>query len=203
VKEDIALRDRCVAGDRDAAGEFVRRYSDLVYRSIQHTLRVKHIACTPDDLSDLHNTVFVHLFENRRRRLRQFKGKNGCSLASWVRLITVRAVLNQLRKQGVNGFVGWKNVHSTEELAELCDTCVDPMEHLQRSEQMRLLDSAMQRLPSRDRLFLKLYLERGMTAAQIADVMHISTANVHTVKHRAIQRLKSYVAAMDRPRNGR
>ena len=91
---------KCIAGDKKACIKFVREFSDLVYRSVRNTLWVKNVHFNQYDIEDLHNTVFLKLFENQSQKLRQFKGKNGCGLGTWIRTITVRIVLNHIRKKG-------------------------------------------------------------------------------------------------------
>ncbi len=86
----------CFNGDRHAQGDFVTRFSDLVYHTVLNTLKAKAVDCQTQDVEDLHQTVFMRLLEKRCRRLRQFRGKNGCSLRSWVRMITVHAVIDHL-----------------------------------------------------------------------------------------------------------
>jgi len=78
---------------------FVRQFSDLVYKSIQATLLVTQVRFNKQDLEDMHNTVFLQLFEDKCKKLRQFEGRNGCSLASWIKLVAGRIVLNYVRKK--------------------------------------------------------------------------------------------------------
>ena len=90
---DRELISGCVEQDRAALEELVIKFSDPVYRTIQYTCRARNISCSMQDVEDLHNSVFVSLFENRCKKLGQFKGKNGCSLYTWIRIITVRMVI--------------------------------------------------------------------------------------------------------------
>jgi hypothetical protein len=108
-EEDRQLLTRCLDGDRGASEAFVKKFSGLVYRSAQHTLILKGVAFNKQDLEDLHNTVFLQLFENNLKKLRQYQGKNGCSLSSWIRLVAVRIVLNHFRKKGLMVFFGRRN----------------------------------------------------------------------------------------------
>lgn len=101
-EETRVLLSRCFAGDRQAAEGLVRQYSSLVYYAVRNTLLVKVVSFSNQDLEDLHNTVFLALFEDHCRKLKQFEGRNGCSLASWIKLVAVRMVLDHLRRKGVN-----------------------------------------------------------------------------------------------------
>jgi RNA polymerase sigma factor (sigma-70 family) len=194
-KSDRQLLSKCFSADRKASETLVRRFSDLVYRSIQYTLITKQVPFTTDDLADLHNTVFLRLFENGCKKLRQYRGDNGCSIASWIRVIAVRIVVDHIRKRGIDSIAGQKKRLPLEELPELRADEDEFGTQIEKDEQGRLLQEGIQRLPSRDRLFIKLHFDQGLSIAEAAETMQISIGNAYTLKHRAIQRLKSHVAS--------
>jgi len=184
---------RCISGDRQASDAFVRQYSDLVYRTVQYTLLNRNVRFTPMDLEDLHNTVFINLFEKRCHKLKQFKGKNGCSVATWVRIITVRLVLNSIRRKGVDSITGQVMRVPIEDFSTLESSDTDTWALMEKAEQEQLLQKGITDLAPRDRLFMNLHFNKGFTIREIAETMHLSVDNIYTIKHRAIKRLKSYV----------
>ena len=195
-EEDRQLLSRCIAGDRRAYNAFVKRFSGLIYRYIQNILITKGVSFSRQDLEDMHNTVFLHLFEDRLKKLRQYQGKNGCSLSSWIRLVTVRIVLNQTRRKGVDG-ISWKKKQvRLEDLSDLKEDDKGAWDLLERSEQEKLLQDGMRNLYPRDRLFMKLHFERGLSIQEVAKTMGLSVQNAYTVKNRTIQRLKSHVISV-------
>lgn len=194
-EEDRQLLSKCFSGDRKASETLVRRFSDLVYRSVQYALMVKYVSFNRHDVEDLHNTVFLRLFEQGCKKLRQYEGENGCSLASWIRMIAVHTVLDHLRKKGVDAMVWQKKRIPLEKLEELRAEDIEYGAQIEREEQERLLQLGMERLPPRDRLFIKLHFDRELTIAETAEAMQLSIGNAYAVKHRAIQRLKSHVVS--------
>jgi RNA polymerase sigma factor (sigma-70 family) len=193
--EDQRLLARCISGDRGASEIFVQRFSGLIYRCVQGILTIKQVPFNQQDLEDFHNTVFVNLFEERSKKLRQYQGRNGCSLASWIRLVAVRIVLNHLRKKGIDG-IGWQRKQiSLEDLSELKGSDMGAWAEMEKAEQWRSLQDGIQNLPPRDRLFVKLHFERELSIQEVARTMGLSIQNAYTVKHRAIQRLKSHVTS--------
>ena len=193
--EDQRILSRCLSGDRKASELFVRRFSDLVYRSVQHALRTKDVPYSKADVDDLHNAVFLELFDKECKKLRQYEGRNGCSLASWVRLIAVRTVLNHLRKRGVDTLVWRKHRVPLEDIPELKSDEMGAWDAVEKAEQNRLLRDGIRRLPPRDRLFMKLHFDRGLPLPEVAEAMQISVRNAYVVKHRAIEKLKTSVLA--------
>lgn len=194
--EDRQLLSKCFSGDRKASETLVREFSALVYGSVQYTLMTRHVPYNRQDLEDLHNTVFLRLFEQECKKLRQYQGKNGCSLASWIRMIAVRTVLDHLRKKGVDAMVWQKKCLPLEDLPELKADEVEPGVEMEKAEKERLLREGMRSLPPRYRLFMKLHLEQGLPVAEVAEAMRLSVGNAYTLKHRAIEKLKSYVASV-------
>ncbi len=193
VHEDRHLLSRCLDGDREASELFVRRFSGLIYHSVRHTLAAKDIPFSSEDLEDLHNTIFLHLFENRGRKLSQYQGKNGASLASWLRVVSVRTVLNHIRASAAHG-APWQNRQiSFENLSDQGKAALGPLASMEKKERRRLLQGAIQLLSPRDRLFMRLFFEEGLSIEEVAESLGISLENAYTVKHRAVQRLRSHL----------
>jgi len=183
----------CLAGRRDALETIVKRFSNSVYRAIQYVLKVKNIPYSKLDLEDLHNSVFLHLFENHCKKLGQYKGTNGCSLYSWIRIITVRTVIDHLRKKGIDALSHQKTNLPIEVLSDLRVEQPNPLDVIERADQIRLIQDGMKALLPRDRLFLKLHSIEGLSIGEVAEIMSISEENAHSIKHRAIKRLKSVI----------
>ena len=184
----------CVSGDRHTQETFIKRFSDLVYSSVQYTLRVRDISCSQSDLEDLHNTVFVKLFDRKCKKLRQYKGKNGCSLSSWIRLITVRTVLDHLRKRRTDALTRKERVLPLDSLIDMKSETPEPWTLMNKAEQSHLIRNGLRSLLPRDRLFLKLHCLEGLSIRVVADILRISEGNAHSLKHRAIKRLKANIA---------
>ena len=189
----VVLDAGCSRGDPEACERLIRRFSSLVYRSVQHVLITRHVPFANEDLKDVHNMVFLKLFEHGCRKLKQYRGKNGCSLSTWLRIVTVRTVLNHLRDSGKEPLARDRSRLSLEDLPELEEDTGDAWTFLERAEQEALVRRGMRVLSPRDRLFIKLHFEEGFSLKEVADTMNLSVANAYTVKHRSVQRLKSCV----------
>lgn len=195
VSDNVLIND-CLAGDQAAREQFVRRFSRLVFSAIHGAVKAKGAVLSEQDIEDLHNTVFVSFFDRRCRKLRQFEGRNGCTLASWVRMVAVRTVLDHLRR-------GRDALARPERVAPLEFTCelaageqASPWAWVQAKEQRELIQQGLQRLSDRDRLMIQLHCLEERSLAQVALMLDVTEANVHSVKHRAIQRLKHAVAQL-------
>ncbi len=190
---DRRLLARCLVGEREASEAFVKQYSDLVFATVARTFGVKGVSFVSEDVEDLHSAVFLRLFESDARKLRQFKGKNGCSLASWIRMITVHTVCDYLRKSGVDGHAASGIKVGLEMIHELTGDEESPQIQLEHSERLRFVQKAMATLPARERLFLKLHIEKDLPISVVASTMGISMNNAYVLKHRTMAKLKGIV----------
>ena len=193
IAEDRKLLSELLSGSKKASEKLVRQFSDPVYKTIQYTLLARNISFSKDDLEDLHNTVFLLLFDNQCKKLKQYEGRNGCSLFSWIRMITVRTVLDHLRKKGLDAISSRKTLIPLGVLPEFKDTGSSVLDKIENQEQMQLFKTALKNLPARDQLFIKLHIEKGLEVNQVAGIMQLSPSSAYTLKHRAIKKLKQYI----------
>ena len=193
--EDRQLLSKCLSGDRGAWETVVRRFSNLVYQTVRSTFISKQTPFSRQDLEDLHNTVFLGLFEQGCAKLKLYQGRNGCTLASWIRIVTVRTVLNHLRKKGVDGPLWEKKKTPIDELPWLRGEDKGPLALMESEEQEKLVHEGMESLAPRDRLFMKLHIDQGLPVEEVAEALQISVQNAYVVKHRAVEKLKSYLVS--------
>jgi len=194
-EEDRELISKCISGDRGAWETAVRRFSNLVYQTVRSTFIAKQTPFSMQDLEDLHNTVFLGFFDQGRAKLKLYKGRNGCTLASWIRIVTVRTVLNHLRKKGVDGPLWEKKKTPVEGLSWLKGEDQGPLALMESAEQEKLVQEGMESLAPRDRLFMKLHIDQGLPVEEVAEALQISVQNAYVVKHRAVERLRSYLVS--------
>jgi len=196
--DDRALLRRCIDGDRRAWDLLVDRVSRYVYYLIQLTARRYAAELTADEMGDLHNDLFLALMEDDCRRLRAFQGKNGCSVRSWIRIITIRKTLDALRKRRphLSLDVGRDD---GERSIELVDHGPDPLAALlakSRTQRRARLAELTDGLSESDRLLLEMLYVEKMSATAIAALLRIKKGAVYTRKTRLIQRLRQAAEAL-------
>ncbi len=189
---DQEIISGCTSGDRQIQEAFVYRFTNLVFESILGTLKVKNVYLSRQDLEDLHNTIFVKLFEKNCKRLTQYKGKNGCSLSSWIRIISVRTVLDHLSKTS-DALARPERVKNLDMEPELKEESPNPLSLVQTAEQYQLIKKGLKSLSVREQLFLKLHCFEGLPIKQVAGILGLSISNAHSLKHRTIKRLRNKI----------
>ncbi|MGA1869862.1 MAG: RNA polymerase sigma factor [bacterium] len=184
----------CLSGNIQMQEAFVKRFSNDVYRAVQYAFQ-KYIRrySQPEDFEDLHNTVFLKIFENRWKKLRQYNGS--CKLSTWIKLIAARTVIDHLRKKKKDP--PYKKIKSLEEIIayiqDISANTLSVIEEEEEEEKYRLIETAMRRMTPRYRLFFKLLFYKGLSLNEIMDIMKISMENAYSLKHRALKQLKSLI----------
>lgn len=180
LSEDELLKG-CIAGDKRTWDVFVERYNKLIYHTIYKTLRVNNKPTPPDDVNDLFQDVFASLCANSYKKLRAFDPQKGVSLASWVRIITLRMTIDHLRKE--------------KDLTSLDGMAIEPsqegeQEEIINRESQALLGELVGELPDKDKLLIELHYIRELPPEEVAQLLHISVGAFYTRKNRIIEKIK-------------
>lgn len=158
--------ERAKAGDREAFDTLVRDFAGFVHALARRTVG------DPDEACDIAQEVFVKAWLNLG--LLRESGK----FPSWLAAITRRAAIDHLRKRMPGQILEGEEIE--ERGAE--DRRPDPGSSL--------LESAMSRLPERDRSLLTLVYFREMTHVEAGEVLGIPGRNVRVYLLRARRRLR-------------
>lgn len=188
------LLTACIQGDKNAWDVFVEKYTDLVYHTIHKTLKMYYSDFLYQELEDIHNSIFLSLIDNDYKKLKQYKGINGCTVSSWIMIITTNTTLNFIKK-GNKTHISLND--TPEESKALIDTIPDlkpsVIEQITESEQATLLGELMEGLNSNDRLFLKYYYEEELPPEEIAKIMNLTVSAIYSKKSRIIDKLQQIV----------
>ncbi len=178
-EEERSLLNECLI---DGKGDkLVQQYWNLVFHTIQKIFHLKNVLYTGEDVEDLHSEVFIQIFKDDCRKLRQYKEGSGRNLVSWIMLITNSTVLNHLRKKRL-------------ECVPLSDNPAIIIEESEfDQEDQELIKTNMELLPDGDRLIIKMHYFHGLSLQEIAKILHKSIGAVYTAKSRAVEKLKKLV----------
>ncbi len=183
---------RCLRQDKATWDEFVNRYSRLIYNYIHSIFRIKGISPSSDTVYDLFQEIFLSLIKDNFHKLRQFKGKNNASLASWLRIITINFCLDYLKKEkklslsleedfGDEGF-SLKDILADQRI--LADRL------LTDQERVRHLSECIDNLSSEDKYFLEMHIYQGINLRDLKVTLGISRSAIDMRKSRLIQKLR-------------
>lgn len=187
---DLGFVQRCVKGDKQAWDEFVEKYSSLIYNYIHSVLKIKGHNFSQDNINDLFQEIFLSLAKDNFRKLSTFQARNGCSLASWLRQVTVNFTIDYVRKLRPGVSIDEKNKNGSDLLEILPCESLSVTDTLNQEERLAHLKDCIDELNVDDKFFLELHLNRGVELEELKDYFKISRAAVDMRKSRIVERLR-------------
>ena len=190
MNDDLKLIKACVKGDKAKWNEFIQKYSRLIYNYIHNTAKIKGSQLTDEVIKDIFQGIFSRLIEDNYRRLRNFKAKNGCRLASWLRTITINYTLDYLSRSKSTVSLDQEDEEGNSLKDILSDNSASQDEDLINKELLEQLMFCIDKLNSEEKHFIDLYMHRGLDLGQIVEVLRIGRGAVDVRKQRIIAKLK-------------
>ncbi len=188
---DLEFAQRCCSGSKQAWDEFVDKYARLIYTYINAVLKQNSPdLLTPENTKDIFQEVFLLLSKDNFRKLGSFEARNGCSLASWLRQITVNLTIDFLRK--------YKPAVSLDQADEdgftlegmLADPGASASQLANQEERINGLRGCIGELNDDDRFIIEFNIYRGLGLEELRKLLQVSRGAIDMQKARIIQRLK-------------
>lgn len=177
-KDFLDFLDRCIKKDKDAWENFVETYGRLIYNHIIRTLRRYFYPFQDDDLEEIFNIIFLALIEDNFKRLKNFRGQNEPTFASYLRKISFNTCIDFLRER--------RNLRSLEEIQN-CVNAKDSDETLDRKDLREIIRIARDELPERHHYLFKLIYEEDFDLSEISEILNLKLNAVHQLKYRMIK----------------
>jgi RNA polymerase sigma-70 factor (ECF subfamily) len=177
--DDAELTRRCVAQDPSAWAELVHQSLALVHHTIG---RVLHSGMEAE-VEDVTQTVFLKLLDDDCRRLRSFQARS--KLSTWLVAVARREAFDFLRRRGAAPPETRLPVLLAGELRE------DAGAGLDAAEAHRRLNGALERLPVRDGLLMRLIYLDGASYEDAAQLLGVPLNSISPWVGRAKSRLRA------------
>lgn len=172
--QEKILLNQCLQGSSEAWRNFIKKYSPLVYYVIQKVMRSRCPEGSGEEIGDLHNDVFLSMMDKNARKLRQYEGKNGCSVSTWIRVIAVRATIDHFRKK--RDVLSLSDEESEKEAEKKSVSDAGPLKVLEDEEEKVIIKEIIGQLSPKDQLFIRLFYFEGVPPGEIARIFN-STPN--------------------------
>ena len=170
--DDIQLLNLYIQGDESALTRLVERYQKELYGFVYRQVG------NQADAADLTQKVFVKLF----LKAEQFNGD--CRFKTWLYQIAINECKNHFR---------------ANDRQRLDDVAIEDLPlattgnfelDVATEEQQRLLRQAVDRLPSKQRMTVRLRLYQDCTFPEIAEIMAASVGTAKAHYHQAVNSLR-------------
>ena len=188
---DLDFVQRCVNGDSQSWEEFLRHYSRLIYKYIYSVLNSKNIlASNQDHVDDIFQELFSSLIQDGYKKLRSFKARNGCSLASWLRQVTINFTWDYLRRVKLALSLDAENEEGSSLKEILTDGSISVPELLTQEELFKSLEDCIEALNSQSKFLVELNINQGVRLEVLKDLFKLSRGAIDMQKKRIIQKLR-------------
>lgn len=177
--DDLALVERCRAGDVAAFEPLVEKYRQRVYRLAYNVLR------DTEDAWDVAQEAFIRAYQ----ALPSFRGQS--AFYTWLFRITMNVASDRARQRAARGRAfGTERVEEEEWDRTLVDQSEAPDDSAARAEDRRRIEQALESLPERHRTIIMLSDLQGLSYREIAEVLGIPMGTVMSRLHNARRRLR-------------
>ena len=189
--DDLEFLQRCVKGERQSWDKFVDKYSRLIYNYIHSVLKAKGVSkFSQDNIEDLFQEILLSLVQDNFKKLKSFKGRNGCSLASWLRQVVINYTIDYMRKSKPTVSLDEETDDEFSLKDILADDSASITDSLTQEERLTHLKGCIQELDNDDKYFLELHINRGLALGELKDYFKLSRGAIDMRKKRIIERLK-------------
>ncbi|MDP3041560.1 MAG: sigma-70 family RNA polymerase sigma factor [Candidatus Omnitrophota bacterium] len=188
--DDLKFVQGCLKGDKQSWSEFILRYSRLIYNYIHSVLSVNGRSISPEQVEDIFQEIFHALIKDNHRKLSTYQGRNGCSLASWLRQVTINFTIDYLRKFKPMASLDVEDEDGFTLGDTLKDLSAGAMEFLNQQDRRKTLQECISLLELDEQYFLELFLNQGLSLEEIKEYLKINRGAVDMRKSRILQKLQ-------------
>jgi len=188
--DDLEFVQKCVNGDKQAWDKFVEQYSRLVYRYIHNIVGAKGHSFAQSHAQDIFQEFFCFLINDDFKKLRSFKAKNGASLASWLRQVTINFTFDYLRKLKPELSLDQETAEGVTLQDLLPSKSPSAADTLILKERVKSLDECIEKLSANEKLFLELHINRNVRLEDLKEILELSRGSVDMQKSRIFDRLR-------------
>jgi RNA polymerase sigma-70 factor (ECF subfamily) len=189
--DDLKFVQACVKGDKQSWNEFLSRYSRLIYNYIYSVLSVKGRNLPVEQVEDIFQEIFYSLIKDNYKKLATYQGRNGCSLASWLRQVTINFTIDYLRKLKPAVSIDSEIEPGFSLKDILKDLSADALEFLSDQDKRNTLQDCVDLLEADEHYFMELFLNQGLNLEQIREYFKINRGAVDMRKSRIFQKLQN------------
>ncbi len=179
--QDLELIRRCVAGEKGAWDEFVRRTRSAIYRGATVALRKFRIT-DKESIDNVYQQVYVELLRDGGKALKNYRGES--DLEGFISVISMRTAYRIQRAKAPEA-----------PLPELLPAAPTPApgEKAEQSEFLNRLDAAFRKLDAREAALLRLSYYEQMSYKEIATALNLPLNSVSPLLIRAKEKLKKFL----------
>ena len=188
--DDLEFVHQFIKGESQARDQFIKRYSRLIYNYIHHVLGVKGFKDPAGHADDIFQGFIAFLMDEDCRKLRAFKARNGATLATWIRYLTINFTRDYLRKIKPVFSLDAETEEGLSAKDILADNSLSAVEELLKEEKAKVLDECIDLLNNEDKYFVELNFNQKVSLEIMRDFLKLTRGAIDMQKARLMKKLK-------------
>jgi RNA polymerase sigma-70 factor, ECF subfamily len=187
---ETELLERLLLSDASAWRELNQRYARLVTSCIQRVVARFSKRVSADAVEEIYATFSLKLLANDKHKLRSFEPNRGNKLGTWLGMLATHCAYDYLRSVRRE-----PSAVCLTEAETLSSEHQDPCESAMLSERAKLVKELLAEFSDKDRQFVTLYFQDGLSPEHVAERLGISVKTVYSKKHKIQRKLSQIVGA--------
>jgi len=187
---ETELLERLLSSDPSAWRELNHRYARLVTSCIQRVVSRFAKRVSVDAVEEIYAIFSLKLLANDKLKLRSFEPSRGNKLGTWLGMLATHCAYDYLRSVRRE-----PSAVCLTEAETLSSDSQDPCESAMLSERAKLVGELLADFSDRDRQFVTLYYQDGLSPERVAERLGISVKTVYSKKHKIQRKLSEIVGA--------
>lgn len=190
TENDRYLVASCLKKDLKAWSSLISKYSRLVYVSIENRLKKYGVTLPSHDIEDIRQDVFTTIW--REDKLKSIV--NTDDISYWVAIVSGNTAINYIRKSHTKEFLKTVSINEKfqeKEFADIIPSKTIKTDNDTAEEEIAdRIDKAIKKLPSREKLIIKLHLIHNKKYHDIADMLDLPKGTISSCIKRAKEKLR-------------
>ena len=188
--DDLEFLQGCLKGNQQSWSEFISRYYRLINNYIHSVISINSCNISIEQVQDIFQEIFHALIKDNYKKLSSYQGKNGCSLASWLRQVTTNFTIDYLRKLKPILSLDAEDEEGFTLKDTLKDLSAGAIEFLKDQDRRKTLQECISSLETDEQYFLELFLNQRIPLDEIKEHLKITRGAVDMRKKRIFLRLQ-------------
>jgi RNA polymerase sigma-70 factor, ECF subfamily len=173
--------------------KFVKTYSKLVYTAIYRRLKGYGIILPHEEILEIQQEVLISIWEGKK--LDAIRDPE--SIPYWVAMVSGNAAMQYMRKlrrmEPENPILLSDKIEESGLIDAIPSLGLNPSEELDKYELSARIDDAIESLPVKEKLIIKLNLLHDKKYEEIAEMLNLPIGTVSNCVKRAKEKLKAYL----------
>ena len=189
-EDDSKLVEACINKDLLAWSAFIKKYSGLIFISIANRLKIHGLSLPRQDAEDIRQNILAALWKDGKLE----NVKNRRDISYWLSAVSGNAAVEYARRKRLFGPARILSIFDKIDEKEFADFAqsdqLAPADELARDEVSKKIEDAVESLPAKEKLIIKLNAFYDKKYHEIAEMLNMPKGTVSSYIKRAKEKLR-------------